>query len=225
MNFDFEERPPESSFVDVIWRTQHKGDETFVSAATSHMEMVVTKQEGQVRFTVIGPQTKVQRANIPKDAEFIGITFKPGIFMPALPIKDLVDNGIELAQPDNHAFWLQGATWEIPNFENVDTFVARLIHQGYLVREPLVESTLNGEVSDLSVRSVQRRFLRTTGLTHGTLYQIERARKAMALLQQGVSILDTVDLVGYYDQSHMTNSLKQYTGQTPAQLAGIRKTE
>jgi methylphosphotriester-DNA--protein-cysteine methyltransferase len=37
-------------------------------------------------------------------------------------------------------------------------------------------------------------------------------------LQQGVSILDTIQQAGYYDQPHLTRSLKRFIGQTPAQL-------
>src|SRR5579859_5293941 len=48
--------------------------------------------------------------------------------------------------------------------------------------------------------------------------QIERARYATCLLQQGVSILDTVEQAGYFDQPHLTRSLKHYIGQTPAQI-------
>jgi methylphosphotriester-DNA--protein-cysteine methyltransferase len=66
---------------------------------------------------------------------------------------------------------------------------------------------------------VQRRFLRATGLTHGAVSQIERAHRAVALLRQGVSILDTVERAGYADQPHLTRSLKRLIGQTPAQLA------
>jgi AraC-like DNA-binding protein len=65
---------------------------------------------------------------------------------------------------------------------------------------------------------VQRRFLRATGLTHGALCQIESAQKATALLEQGVSILDTVELVGYADQPHLTRSLKRFVGRTPAEI-------
>jgi methylphosphotriester-DNA--protein-cysteine methyltransferase len=65
---------------------------------------------------------------------------------------------------------------------------------------------------------VQRRFLQATGLTQGTVFQIERARYATTLLKQGVSILDSVELAGYADQPHLTRSLKRYIGQTPAQI-------
>jgi AraC-like DNA-binding protein len=55
-------------------------------------------------------------------------------------------------------------------------------------------------------------------LTYGALSQIERAQQAMALLEQGVPILDTVEQVGYADQPHLTRSLKRFVGRTPAEI-------
>jgi methylphosphotriester-DNA--protein-cysteine methyltransferase len=60
-------------------------------------------------------------------------------------------------------------------------------------------------------------------LTQGSIRQIERARRATILLQQGISIPDTVDQAGYADQAHLTRSLKYFIGKTPAQI--IRKSE
>lgn len=71
----------------------------------------------------------------------------------------------------------------------------------------------------MSFSTVRRRFLRATGLRPGTVRQIERARKAELLLKQGQSILDTVYEAGYFDQPHLTRSLKHFLGQTPAQIA------
>ena len=68
------------------------------------------------------------------------------------------------------------------------------------------------------LRSAQRHFPRATGLTHCTVRQIERARHATNLLRQGVSILDTVYEAGYFDQAHLTRSLKYRIGQTPAEI-------
>ena len=93
------------------------------------------------------------------------------------------------------------------------------------ITEWLLFAALRGQVSDLSARSVQRRVLRATGVTQGTLYQIERAKRALMLLQQGTSILDTVEQAGYYDQPHLTRSLKYLMGQTPAQISDIRNNE
>ena len=46
-----------------------------------------------------------------------------------------------------------------------------------------------------------------------------RARQAAALLQGGIPIIDTVFELGYFDQAHLTNSLKRFLGQTPVQVA------
>jgi AraC-like DNA-binding protein len=92
-----------------------------------------------------------------------------------------------------------------------------------LVHDPIVESALRGEPQELSPRSVQRRFLQATGLTQGAIRKIERARHATMLLQQGVSILHTVERAGYSDQAHLTRALKHLIGKTPAQV--INKSE
>jgi AraC-like DNA-binding protein len=211
-------RASDSSFVETIWRSQNEGGGSFISSAASNMEMVVTKQKSAISFTVRGPETKASPAPIPEDAEFFGIFFKLGTFMPYLPASDLVDGGINLPEAASQSFWLHGSAWHFPDFDNADTFVDRLVRQGLLAHEPIVEAALQGQLKELSVRSVQRRFRRATGLTHGTLFQIERARHAMTLLQQGVSILDTVDQAGYYAQPPLTRALKLFIGQTPAQI-------
>jgi hypothetical protein len=146
--------------------------------------------------------------------------FKLGAFMPELPTSNRLDrNDLTLPTAAHQSFWLNGSTWQIPHFENADTFVDKLMREGLLVNDPVVEATLHGHPQDLSLRSIQNHFVRATGLTHNTIQQIDRAKTAMSLLQQGVPILDTVFETGYYDQPHLTRSLKRFTGQTPAQIA------
>jgi methylphosphotriester-DNA--protein-cysteine methyltransferase len=130
-----------------------------------------------------------------------------------------------LPEASSQSFWLNGAAWQFPDYENADTFVHRLVRNELLVREPVVEAALQGQLNDLSLRSVQRRFLRATGLTHNTVYQIARAHRTMVLLQQGVSILDAVCEAGYADQPHLTRALKRFMGQTPAQIARLSQFE
>jgi hypothetical protein len=102
--------------------------------------------------------------------------------------------------------------------KNADTFVDWLVRQGLLVCDPVVDASLQGPLKGCDPRTVQRHFLRATGLPHSAAWQIERARYATCLLQEGVSILDTVEQAGYFDQPHLTRSLKRYIGQTPAQI-------
>jgi hypothetical protein len=219
VDLEFAERPSDSSFVDLIWRTQSEHAGSFISTAGSQWEMVISRYRGENTFTVRGPETKASHADYPPEAEFFGIRFKLGAFMPHFPPGDLKDrNDATLPLITRQSFWLLGLAWELPTYENADTFVQRLVRDGLLVYDPLVPAALQHQPIDLSPRSVQRRFLRATGLTQGAVFQIERARQAMALLQGGVSILDTVEQLGYADQPHLTRSLKQLVGQTPAQL-------
>jgi len=48
--------------------------------------------------------------------------------------------------------------------------------------------------------------------------QIERARYATNLLREGASIFDVVVGAGYFDQAHLTRSLKHFIGETPTKI-------
>jgi AraC-like DNA-binding protein len=229
MIFIFEERPSDSSFVETVWRTQSERAGSFISRAVSHWEIVVTKQDGKTTLTVRGPETKAAPAPCPANAEFFGIQFKLGTFMPHLPLSSLTDGAANLPEATSQSFWLNSSAWQFPNYDDADTFVDRLVRDGLLVRDSIVDATLRGHLQERlaqsatptkSPRSLQRRFIRATGLTHITIRQIERARQAADLLEQGVSILDTVERTGYADQSHLTRSLKRFVGETPAQISG-----
>jgi len=60
--------------------------------------------------------------------------------------------------------------------------------------------------------------VRATGVTHSMIRQIERARYAALLLKSGVSIPDATQEAGYFDQPHLTRSMKHFIGQRPAEL-------
>ncbi len=219
MDLVADERPSDSPFVENVWRSRSEAGGSFISMAVNQWQLVVTRHRGTVRITLRGPETKATPAYCPEDAEFFGILFKFGTFMPNLPAKNLVDADADLPEAGRKSFWLDSSAWEIPNFDNADTFVNRLVRNGLLVREPIVEATLQGQLNDeLSLRTAQRRYLQATGLTQTATRQVERARFATFLLKQGVSILDTVYEAGYFDQPHLTRSLKHFIGQTPAQL-------
>jgi len=224
MIFTFDERPSDSPFVETVWRTQSERTGDFLSVAASQWEMVVSRYHGERTVTVRGPETKATPLHVTLvGGEFFGVIFKYGTFMPHFPVSDLVDGDVDLPDASGKSFWLNGSAWQFPDYENADTFIDRLTRKGLLVHDPMVESVLRGEPQELSSRSIQRRFLQTTGLRQGSIRQIERARYATTLLHGGVSIFDTVQKAGYADQAHLTRSLKHFIGKTPAQI--INKTE
>jgi hypothetical protein len=224
MIFDFGARESDSPLVEFIWSTRTDSDSggEFLSTAATHSEMVVTRQYGKTTLSIRGPESKASPAPVPEDAEFFGIVFKLGTFMPKLPPIQLVNEAVHLQESSYNSIWL-GSAWQIPNYENADTFISRLIREGLLVYDPLVNAVMENKPLDLSLRTVQRRFLQATGLSHITIKQIERAKEAVTLLEQGLSILDTVSELSYSDQAHLTRSLKQFMGQTPAQVIRARE--
>ena len=214
-----EDRPSDSPFVERVWRCHSVGAGPFLSIAQSRCELVVTKLCGKVALTVRGPETKAAPlGDCPADGEWLGIRLKPGAFLPHLPARTLVDATVTLPEARSNSFWLGGSTWQFPDYDNADTFVDWLVRGGLLLREPIVGAALQDQRKGLSTTTIQRRFLRATGVTQSTARQIERARSATLLLQQGVSILDTTFEAGYFDQPHLTRSLKHFIGQTPAQI-------
>src|SRR5262245_13958760 len=198
----FEDRPSDSPVVEKIWRCRSERAGQFLSVAACHFEMAVTRHQGKTFLTLRGPETSVTSADCPADGDWLGIRFKLGTFMPKLLPGQLRDrNDVTLPGATGHSFWLNGSAWDYPDFENADTFVARLVRKGIVAHDCTVDAAIHGEKQALSLRSAQRHFLRATGLTYRTVRQIERARHATNLLRAGSSILDAVHDAGYFDQA------------------------
>jgi AraC-like DNA-binding protein len=214
-----EERASDSPFVERVWRSHSEGVRPFLSIAVNHCEFVVSSLQGKVTMTLRGPETKATHVgDSPAEGKWFGVLLKLGVFLPHLPTSRLVDGGVDLPAAASGSFWLGGAAWQFPDYENADTFVERLARAGLLQRDPVVEAAVQGRHSDLTKRAVQYRFLQATGITQSAARQIERARYATFLLQHGLTISDAIQQAGYYDQPHLTRSLKRFIGQTPAQL-------
>lgn len=217
----YEERPSDSPFVQSFGCGMTESDGEAPLHADSQWYMLFTRQDGETRIMLGGPVTKTWFLPYTAGGEWFGVRFSTGTFMPHLPAAPLVNNFIVLPGASRNRFWLNGCTWEIPTLENAETFVSRLVREDMLIRDPLLDSVLLDQPQDMSFSTVRRRFLRAAGVTPGMLHQVQRARKAAALLLQGASILDTVYRADYFDQPHLTRSLKYYMGYTPAQLVRV----
>jgi hypothetical protein len=215
----FEDRLSDSPFVERVWSCHSERAGKFLSVAASHFEIAVTRLRGKTFLTLRGPETKATTLDCPAEGEWLCIRFKLGTFMPKLLPGSLRDQrDVTLPDATSRSFWLNGSVWQYPDFQNAETFVKRLAKAGVISRDSTVDAALKGQPRTLSLRSAQRHFLRATGMTCATFRQIERARYATNLLKEGESIVDAVHLAGYFDQAHLTRSLKHLIGQTPAKI-------
>ena len=139
--------------------------------------------------------------------------------MPQLPTHQLLDHrDVNLPVAADGSFWFDDSSWELPDFENAEAFVDRLARRGVIAQDPAVEAVLLGDRQALTTRSVQRHFRHATGMTRDRYRQIERARYATNLLRTGMPILEVVHEAGYFDQAHLSRSLRGLIGQTPASI-------
>ena len=220
MFIHFEDRPSDSTVVDRVWRSRSERAGAFYSMATCNWVMVVSRHEGRTFLTIRGPETRATMADCPAEGEWVAIEFRLGTFMPSMRTSDLRDrNGVTLPG-SQRSFSLNGSAWEYPGFENAEAFVGRLVRQGLILSDPCVEATLRRQPDPVSQRTEQRRFLSAVGVTQSTVRQIERARYATRLLRDGIEISQVIDDAGYFDQAHLTRSVRRFIGQTPAQIAG-----
>src|SRR5215472_14891443 len=118
--FAIDEWTSGSGFIEKAWTSRSEPDPAFLSIAVSRWEIVVTSRRDVTSITVRGPETRATVTPIPTGAEFFGIVFSLGTFMPAVPLAHLVDRAMTLPAATPRTFWLHGSKWEIPTPGNVD---------------------------------------------------------------------------------------------------------
>jgi AraC-like DNA-binding protein len=221
MSFSSEEIATDSPFMRTVFRMRCERDGSFMTIADSSPDIIVIKHLGKAQLFISGTRTKAAPFHYQEGMEFIGIRLEVGAFLPQLPPAALLDSTTGLPGATAQSFWLHDTMLPLPDFEDLDAFVERLARHGLIARDEMVEASLQEQLHPRSLRSVQRHFLKTTGMTQAYIRQIERAYQATTLLWQGVSIADTVFKAGYFDQAHMTRALKHLIGYTPAQIPSI----
>ena len=218
MSLIFEERLSDSPYIETVIRGQTLNAGSSIRPAEVHWHMVFVRVSGQTHPLVVGPLLTSGVAHWGAGAEILWIKFKLGTFMPHLPARNFLERETTLPEAASDTFWLNSSAWQFPDFENADTFVNRLVRDEVLVSDPVVKAALQDEAPDIPSRTVRHRFLRATGQTQSHIRQMQRAQQAAELLQQGTPILDVTYQLGYFDQPHLTRSLRQFIGYTPAQV-------
>lgn len=212
------DHPSASPYIETVSDGYTLSAGSTIRPSEIHWHMVVLKHCGQTQLRVVGPWTSAGLVEWGEGGEIVWIKLKLGTYFPHLPPRKLLNNETPLPGAASNSFWLKGSAWQFPNHENAETFVNRLVREEILVQDPVIHPTLQDQPPDMSSRTLRHRFQYATGLSQNHIRQYERAQQAAALLEQGVSILDTVDMLGYFDQPHLTRSLKRFVGKTPAQL-------
>jgi Helix-turn-helix domain len=215
MGFTYEEKQSQSPLVDFIWRTEDLTNGVYVASADARWDMIFTRsQDGKTRVLLCGPSFKTAQVPYSPGNKHIGICYKPWAIFTDIPITTMLNVTRALPMPSEDTFVMQGVTWKFPTYENIDEFVAEQEKRGLLKADPIIRDVLENKPVNMSLRSIQRHFTKTIGMSPRRVRQINSARKAVQLLQQGNTLSEVAYELNYADLPHMTRMLRRFTGYT-----------
>lgn len=214
-----QERGADSRLVDRVSRVLFDGQGADVTTPDGCWDIVIMRRLGQVSVLQTGVITRPVMLDFGSGDEYVCISFKPGVFMPGTPAGNMVDRAFLHPVAGDCSFWFGGDRLEIPSFENAEGLVSRLLSRHALARDEIVAGIADGDPRAISERSVQRHFQHSMGVTAKRFDQIQRARRAVQLLQSGSAIAVVAHELGYSDQAHLTRTLKALMGRTPGAIA------
>src|SRR5215216_6764408 len=216
MTFTYEEKRPSSPYVDVVWHTEDQTDGVYVASADACWDMIFIKnKEGKSKILLSGPGFKTTLVPYSAGNKNFGVQFKPGVIFTDIPVAEMINVTKPLPMPTEDTFVLQGIAWKLPAYESIDEFLAPMSENGLLTIDPVITNVLENKIVKISVRSVQRHFSMTIGMSPRRVRQIMSARKAVHLLLQGIPLAEVSYDLGYADLPHMIRMLKRFTGFTP----------
>ena len=216
MSFTYEEKRSSSPYVDAVWRTEDQTDGVYVASADACWDMIFIKtNEGKSKVLLSGPSSKTTLVPYSTGNKNFGMRFKTGVIFTGIPVSEMINVTQALPMPTDDTFELQGITWKLPAYDNIDEFLSNMAENGLLSIDPVIRDVLGNRAVKMSARSIQRHFAETIGLSPRYVKQITSARKAVELLLQGQPLAEVAYQIGYADLPHMIRMLKRFTGFTP----------
>lgn len=160
-------RPSTAPLVHCVWTAESTTGGEFSSVAYPQWELVFTHLDGRLTVSLRGPETRATRARCPPSGAWVGIRFRRGVRFTALDGAPGVDGAVTLPTSRDGRFTIGGVTLEVPAADDVEAFVATMARAKLLVHDPVVSDVLMGATPRDDVRTLQRRFVRATGVTPG----------------------------------------------------------
>lgn len=188
---------------------------------------------GQIEKNIlIGPSGRVR---------LFGIRFHPTGASPFINVEmSAITNRIEPLDAiwGNRVTELEDKLFSAATFEEqiavaetalIERFDERVVIDKTLAKAIEAISTTNGAAkvhhiaknAGISERGLERRFARYIGLSPKSFSRIVRFQRVLQSIESSprADILDTAYRFGYYDQSHLINDFKRYTGMSPSLFA------
>jgi hypothetical protein len=109
----FEGRESDSPYIEAVWRGRAGSDYAPVCPASNRWHLLFLRQNGRVNVSVEGPLTKATPVTQAEGTEWFGVTFQPGTYLPAVPVRNLVDERAILPLAAKTSFELAGSSFQL----------------------------------------------------------------------------------------------------------------
>ncbi|MEN0653848.1 MULTISPECIES: helix-turn-helix domain-containing protein [Hyphobacterium] len=218
-----------------VWHLRSDARGTQVIAPDGRCEIIVHRgaspiehradgfSSRQPKAFLYGPLTRVLRIEQDADMEVFAVRLHPwaaGAFgaRPAAwrdRLVELSELGVFLSADTFDAFAAQAGTelasFQLPDAAETVRSTIALMESGSL--DSLDEAA---EASGITMRTLDRRFERATGLTAAMYLRLVRFHRARDAIKIGAERLsDVAAEAGYADQAHMTRDFRRFAGETP----------
>ncbi|MCP3926709.1 MAG: AraC family transcriptional regulator [Desulfobacterales bacterium] len=184
--------------------------------------------------SVSGPLTSPMIVTAEGNVNIFGVCFKPGGAYPffkypaheltnrLVDIRDLwggncLDyNSLRSLTIENRVEYLNNLFLKMIK-KKKDEYINQAI-QTIELYKGIITVEILAEYLDVSVRQLERKFKERVGLTPKQLLRSVRFKNAISsvVMNPEIAWADTALKSGYYDQSHMVNEFKYYTGESPS---------
>lgn len=189
------------------------------------------------KVTMPGPVSKSYSYEMQGKGQIIGVKFALGALAEKLNFKpaDFIDRQIDVQQIFNLDTSRLLSELSAANSDQQIVAILQSCFLPFAIRPSLQRTRVRqlvelikqhsditrvellSERSEISVRAIQRCFLRYLGINPKWLIRKYRLHQALELLeQQSVEVADLVGSLGYTDQSHLIRDFKEFLGLTPA---------
>lgn len=218
----YEERQLDSPHIECVWQARAVREERYLTPAVEYWDIWFARQpDGEEVAGLSGPSVGHRWIASVVGEHGWGVQLRAHVVVPGVS-KRLVLGGEQRLPVEDGLVQIGRHRLPFPEFEELETFVDRLLDLDVLRSDDDVRRMLSGDDTGYSERNWQRRVRDATGLTRKQISQLVRAREAFELLQQGVPPAECAMRCGFSDQAHLTRSLGAFHGQTPARILSGR---
>ena len=180
---------------------------------------------------MVGAITTYKESYINENTHLIGVCLKPSAFASFFSYSSLceIKNKTVLFDKnlsfDRDRFFKDNYTNYLNQFftdrKNNKTSRLGSVIEDMQVSKGLITIDELSKQNGISIRQLERLFNRFIGLTPKEYANIIRLQTTLNLIlsqKENTSLLDIAFECGYYDHSHLTNAIKNYTGFLPSEL-------